>query len=826
MKRVTRVLFSFLILLGMLLELAACGFSAPTESVVPDSGESAGAQNTEETPASEPEATPYAVPADLPLVISEVMPSNKATLAVDGAFPDWVELKNAGSETIRLTDVYLCRGADSYPLGDGELEPGAYLLVCCDGAEGEGHAPFVISKEGDALSLRTAGGDTLDEFAVPACEADRSACRAEDGSITVTSQPTPGFDNSHDGYVQRQESLVCDSPLQINEVMVFNMWYPGPNGNCYDWVELKNVSDSAIDLSEYYLSPSGKDRLAFRLPAQTLGSGELITINFVGDLSFDDAVHTIMGLNAVQDQLYLSRADGTLMDYAVLLDIPYHGSYGRMDGSNGFFFFPTPTRDAQNAGGLRRVADKPVLLGEEGVFNGVESVTVELSADGEIHYTTDGSVPTLSSPLYSGPFSVSATTVVRAVNFESGCIESEPLNLSYIINENHSLPVVSLMADPEGMLSQSGMYYDIDNEVEIPGAVEFFEEDGSFSISCGIKLHGVVSKKVSGKKSMKLCFRSRYEGDLHYDVFGNGVTDFAYLLLRHPAEDHMSTYLRDILIHEMAEQCFPALPYLDHKFSILYINGQYWGIYGIREAHSADHYANHYGFDADTVSSWKRLWDRSTDVGQACEFVLANDMTNADNYAHACEYIDMDSVIAWTILQAWCANTDCNPSNVRYYYSTDDHRLHYALSDLDLGMFSYDMFDVPLWGSVNSGVRNNYDFNILTRQLMANRDFQLRMAEMLSDALHGGMSDENVLAMLDGFYNELLPEVPRDLARWFPGMSDADALNSWIYLVDQLREYVTRNGGRSRQIIDSFINHTKPRLTQEEIDYYFGDLLS
>lgn len=823
MKPVCRKLIALFLLFAMLLPLSACSFRSG------ESGPAPSAQGASETaaptPEPTPEPTPYVVPADLPLRISEVMPSNKATLASGNDFPDWVELHNAGNETISLRGVFLCCGTDSFELGDGELGADGYMVVFCDDSGLPAHASFSISKEGESLALRTDSNLILDEFELPACGSDRSACRGADGEIFISSLPTPGFENSFDGYARRQEALVCDSPLQINEVMTFNMWYPGPNKNCYDWVEVKNVSGGDVQLSEYYLSPNSKEPFAFQLPNRVLASGDFVMIYFVGDRSFDDEVHTIMGLNAVEDQLYLTRSDGALMDYAILRDIPYHGSYGRMNGSNGFYFFTVPTPGADNSGGLRRVAESPVLLSEEGVFNGVESVEVVLSADGEIRYTTDGSVPTRASALYEGPFTVSSTTVVRAVNFEPDCIESEPLNLSYIINENHTLPVVSLMADPDAMLSRSeGMYYDIQNEIEIPGAVEFFEEDGSFSIQCGIKLHGVISKAISDKKSMKLCFRSRYEGHLNYDLFDNGVTEYAYILLRHPAEDRMSTYLRDILIHDMAKQCFPALPFLDYKFSILYINGQYWGIYGIREAHSRDHYANHFGYDPDTVSSWKRLWDRSTDVGQACEFALYNDLTNEENYNYVSQYIDIDSVVAWVILQAWCGNIDCNPSNVRYYYSTEDHKLHYGLSDLDLGMFSYDLFDVPLLGSVNDGVRNNYDFNILTRKLFENRDFQLRTAQALSDAFRGPMSDSNVASMLEGYRAALSPEVARDLARWFPAMSESDAVGTWNILVDRLIEYATRNGGRSRQMLDSFIAHTKPRFTQEEIDYYFHDL--
>jgi hypothetical protein len=818
MKSTSRTLIAILLLIAMLLPLSACSFVRPQPEETPAAAETA-APTAEPTP----EPTPYEVPADLPLRISEVMPSNKATIVSDSLFSDWVELYNAGDEPITLKNVSLCCGTDSCLLGEGMLGAGEYLIVFCDGSGLPGHADFSIAKEGESLALRTDRGAVLDEFELPACEADRSACRAGDGSIYVTAMATPGYENTAAGYERRQSELVCNSPLQISEVMVFRQFGNSPKGVGSDWVELKNVSGAELQLSDYYLSDSIKDSLSYRLPERVLAAGEYALIYCDG--SADGGEYAPFKLSSKREHLYLSRADGAIVDYVLLENIPYGSSYGRTEGAGGFFYLSAPTPGAANGSGVRRVAEKPVLLSGEGVFNDVDTVEVVLSAPGEIHYTTDGSLPTASSPVYTAPLQFSATGVLRAISIEPGCLTSEVLNASFIINEHHTLPVVSLIADPDQMLSRSGMYYDIKHEIEIPGAVELFEEDGSFSISCGIKLHGAVSKAVSGKKSMKLCFRSRYDGDLEYDLFGNGVTEFSSILLRHPAEDQMSTYLRDILIHDMAKQCFPALPFLDYKFSVLYINGQYWGIYGIREAHSADHFANHYGYDADTVSSWKRLWDKSTVVGQACEFALYNNMADEDNFNRVAQNLDMDSLIAWTILQAWCANYDCNPSNVRYYYSTTDNLMRFALSDLDLGMFTYDLFDVPLVGSVNGGVRNNYDFNILARQVFANRNYQLRMAQALSDAFHGAMSDENVAAMIEGYRATLSPEVARDLKRWFPGMSEAESVNTWNILVNRLRDYAVSNGGRQRQMIDSFIAHTKPRFTQEEIAYYFGDLM-
>ena len=806
MKPLSRTLIALLLLVCMLLPLAACGQidapgPAPDAHGVPGSA-----------PTSEP--TPYEVPDDLPLRISEVMPSNKATIAADGLFSDWVELVNAGTESISLKGVFLCCGTDSYELGEAELGAGEYLLVFCDDSGLSGHAPFSISKEGETLGLRSDRGVMLETFELPACEADRSAVRREDGTIRVTAMATPGYENSAAGFEQRQAALVCGSPLQISEVNVYGV----------DWVELHNASSGEIELSDYYLSDTAKDFLAYRLPEQTLGSGEYVLITC--DKSAAGGSHAPFALNSRREQLYLSRADGTLADYALCEFIPYGASYGRAEGQNGFFYFLSPNPGGANAEGYRRVSEKPVLLTQEGVFNDVESVDIVLEAAGEIRYTTDGSEPTKDSALYTGALNVSSTAVLRAISLEPDCLPSPVLNTSYILNEHHTLPVVSVMMEPYELNSLSGMYNNVDEGLEAAGAAELFEDGGSFSIACGLKLHGDVSKRVSGKRTLKLCFRSRYEGNLNYDLFGNGVTEFDSILLRHPAEDQMSTYLRDILIHDMAMQCFPALPCLDYKFCILYINGEYWGIYGIREAHSADHFANHYGYDPDTVSSWQRLWDKSTIVGEACEFALTNNLVDQDNYDYASQYIDVDSLIGWTILQAWCANYDCNPSNVRYYYSTEDNLMRFALSDLDLGMFTYDLFDVPLYGSVNSGVRNNYDFNVLARKFFANRDYQLRMAQQLSDALHGPMSDENVAAMIEGYRTTLSPEVERDMRRWFPGMSADDAVNSWNILVDRLVNYATGYRGRSWQIIDSFVGHTSPRFTQEEVEYYFGDLYS
>lgn len=840
MNRSFRQALALILMCGMLFALAACGLLAPVEEQpTPATANDKTSSGSWWKPASKTDknedpgdATPAVTARPtvfLPLSINEVMLSNKATLAdAGGLFPDWVELYNYGSETLSLDGLTLCLKDERWPLPDRQLEPGGYLVVFCDGsASDELHASFTLSKDGVDLLLETADGALIEEFQVPACDADRSVYRNDEGAAVTTDFPTPGYDNTMDGFAALQAARRCDSPLQIYEVVVYNEWDLPQNGQYYDLVELKNVSSGNIELSDYYLSDKGGDRACFQLPERTVAPGEIAVIYCTGDETVSGGNLAPFGLSADRDQLYLSSKDGKLADYVSLHDIPYHGSCGRMDGSDGYYFFARPTAGYANVGGCRLIAEKPVLLGRDGVFEGVDGVSVELSAPGDIYYTTDGSEPSTESARYTGALRLTETGVIRAIQVEPGKLTSGILELAFIINEGHTLPVVSLVGNPADITGPAGLYRNPSRDIERIGAVKFFEDGQSFSIACGIKLHGETSKLAQSKKSFKLKFLNRLDGELHYDLFENGVTDFSSILLRAAQESTYSTLMRDNIVHQLAIRCFPELPAQDYKYAVLYINGEYWGVYNIREAHSEEHYAYHYGYDPDTVTHWKTLWDRDSEIGQICTYALNHNLADDENYNYVAEHINVDSVIGWTILQAWCSNHDCNPPNARFYYSTEDGMLRYALVDLDLGMFEYDGFDVPLRGSMVDGDRYSYAFNKLALKLLENKQYQRRMAEQLSAALKGPMSTANVLALIDDLADQLRPEIQRDRERWAKG-GEGDNVEFWEHggeMVDSLRRYVEKRG--TKVMINSFrynVSLMRSSLSSEELDEYFADI--
>jgi hypothetical protein len=70
-------------------------------------------------------------------------------------------------------------------------------------------------------------------------------------------------------------------------------------------------------------------------------------------------------------------------------------------------------------------AAAPVITPDGGTFSA--SQTVQLStttASADIYYTLDGSVPTPSSTLYTGPITISATTTLKAIATASGYVQS------------------------------------------------------------------------------------------------------------------------------------------------------------------------------------------------------------------------------------------------------------------------------------------------------------------------------------------------------------------------------------------------------------------
>ena len=75
---------------------------------------------------------------------------------------------------------------------------------------------------------------------------------------------------------------------------------------------------------------------------------------------------------------------------------------------------------------VKETVAAPVITPNGGTFTGSQTVTITCATEGtKIYYTTDGSAPTTSSKLYEGAFTISATTIVKAIAVKDGMVDSE-----------------------------------------------------------------------------------------------------------------------------------------------------------------------------------------------------------------------------------------------------------------------------------------------------------------------------------------------------------------------------------------------------------------
>lgn len=749
------------------------------------------------------------------IVISELMANQSAFLA-DGnsEFSDWVELYNTGSTTIDLAGWHLSDDpADPFKwtFPQVQIEPGQYLVVFCSGREGlvngKLQAGFSLSADGEQLILSAWTGSVVDSVSFGPSATNESYLFSGDAP-SVCQYPSPGWQNTAAGYEAFCASATCAGPLAIWEVMTANDQYlPQALGACYDWAEIRNVSNRAVSLKDYALTDDPDSPLQFTLPDVTLKPGEVYCVFLSGDSSLGKA-HAPFALSAVKDQLLLYHKDKTVIDYVYLQDIPVGYSYGRSKDSGGFFYMK-PTPRANNQAGYRLISDAPLCNYAPGVYTGDQPFQVSLQGIGPIYYTTDGSDPTARSELYTDPLTLSESTVLRAACVEEGKLVSDIYTATFLVGVEHDLPVVSLVTDPDYLWGAKGVYREGDlsvRDVQFPGNLAYTGKDGSFSIGTEMSLHGETTVLNFKKKSFTVRFQDSYDGPLYYDVFEDGeVTAFRSLLLRTAHESTHSTQMHDALIGYVASQCSDTVISQKYKYIALYLNGEYWGLYAIREHHSAEHYASYMQLPAESVEMVRYATTQQNSLTDFYRYLETHSLSNPQNYAYAKTVFDVESFADWIIFEAYMANVDIY-NNIRYYRSPVDGLWRCGLTDLDLGMSgSHVAFDE---------LARTFHHSRFVRAFMQSPEFQDLLARRLAELLAGPLSDESMVKYIDQMAAQIASEVPNEQARW------GTPVRMWEQFVQYMRDFCI---GRSDEMIASLCNQLN--WSPAKARTYFGKLM-
>lgn len=304
--------FISVVLVAMMLFMAGCGILPENFATV----------NTEPVAADGSNITVAEIGG--PLVINEVVTSNKLSLVDEAAgTPDWVELYNSSSEPISLKGYGLSdnvRKLYKYTFPDMTLPAGGYLVVYFGKNTGIEKTDvectgFGLAKAGDTLFLSDSYYNVLYKLDIPALLTDISFARRDDGTYGYCTAPTPWAKNTTEiGNVQEQiveETAIDATALQITEV--------SPKSNGDPWVEIQNISNQDVNLTDYCLSDSANNLTRFTLPEGILRAGEYLIIWFetnktdTTENAEDSRVVADFKLGSSDTQLWLSTAKGELV---------------------------------------------------------------------------------------------------------------------------------------------------------------------------------------------------------------------------------------------------------------------------------------------------------------------------------------------------------------------------------------------------------------------------------------------------------------------------------------------------------------------------------
>ena len=733
-----------------------------------------------------------------------------------GQFPDWVELYNASQQTVDLSGWYLTDDpgqTQKWMIPSLVLKPGQREIIFCSGLDtqidGQLHTSFGLSAGGESLSLYAHGGVQVDAVNFPAAQ-DYTAFTFDNGQANQTDTPTPGYPNDQLGYEEYSAAQLPQGPIAIWEVMTANDRYlPQQLGNCYDWVELRNISNQPVDVGSFSLSDDPQVPDMYQLKSRVLQPGEKVTIILSGEpeMARSGYEHADFSLNAREESLLLYDAAGNLLDYVFLNEIPLGTSYGRMDDMGGFFYM-APTPGGNNDAGFRSKSSSVTSTYAPGVYSADSGFTVKLEGKGQIYYTTDGSVPTEKDKRYTEPVEVNETMVLRAVCLEEEKLAGDVYTATFVVGDTHDLPVVSLVTDPEGLWGWGGIYRNGDisvKEIRLPSNVAYSGPDGTFSLDCAMNLHGATTVTAFNKKSFALRFLDSYDGPLHFDVFEDGeVTTFRSLILRTAHENIYSSQMHDVLMAHVANLGSENVITQKYRYVSLYLNGEYWGLYAIRERHSQEHYASYRNVPAETVEINRYMVDNYDSLYDLYNFVGSNSLAVEENYAYVKTQLDVESFADWMIYEAYVSDIDIY-GNVRYYRSPEDGLWRMGLADLDLGMMGRTQAFEEVYGT--------FHHSRLVQSLVSNAEFRDLLATRLATLLAGPLSDENMVAAIEEIAAIIRQEAVWEEQRW------GTPVSGWESAVDYMIRFCD---GRGEEMINSLCYVLN--LDKEQREFYFGDL--
>jgi len=594
--------------------------------------------------------------------------------------------------------------------------------------------------------------------------------------------------------------LRAATDLCINEIMQSNINNLIVDHDFPDsWVELYNPTTDNIILNNYYIGLENDTVTAYRIPDATITAGGYLIICCDKE---GENLHTDFRLESVNaGTLYLFNSSGEIIDQLSYPAMPAPNiGYGRAsDGSDEWGWEISATPGAANKGGLSTILlPDPVFSISGRIMSSTGSVKISMPSgtfpsDTRIYYTTDGSEPTRSSQkVTSVSVSLKKSTVIRAKLISDSTLTRPSVTNSYIFHPRTTeLPIISIVSnynylysDTLGILAWAKVdgianyLYDwrrpVNTEYLVKNSDSWANQLSEVAVSGN-------STRAFEQKSLKVYANKRFGTKRFTGNFWEdkpNVTKTKSFVVRNGGDNCGEARINDGMIQRLFGTHASNIDYQAYSPVIVYINGVYKGIYGMRERTNDDYVeANYDGLEDIYTASQDCYKVTSTErPGSAFESFYNLYCSDSATYDQIAEQMDVDNFMEALIAEMFAVNNDYPHNNIAMWRPIKENgKWRWILKDMDLfgarmdrSAANFNMFKY-MFGPVTEDDLE-YTYAARTKVIEALRLYQKmisfdefkepfidKFAVWLGDFLKSSVSIPIVEAMVDEIYDEVEP---------------------------------------------------------------------
>jgi hypothetical protein len=553
------------------------------------------------------------------------------------------------------------------------------------------------------------------------------------------------------------------------------------NGNNVLSIEVHNTANTSSDLSLIpFLTFGFKDATSY------YGS----TIHQWFDAQVGGLLQTNFTIKTEGEAIYLSNPSGIIIDSLFVPDLEANTSFGKFnDGSNNLVYFESPSPNASNNASLAYSAyeKEPSILFSGGFYTSEITVNVVNNSDqgGILRYSVNGQTPDINSPIFSDSLTFNTNTVLKVRCFPtlSNLLPSITKTETYIFMEDFSIPVLSITTDDINLYGAEGIFDNYDSDWKKPCFIEYFDENGvkKFDSKASIKPDGGAGGSRSNPQHSVTIEPS-------HSVFGEGKpVVYPLIPAKNYIKEYYSFYLRNgsnlwnqypqkdaTIMRIMSESNVGSQAYSP---VVVYLNGEYFGVYELREKTKEEYFQSNYGNDPDSLDLLSVSYfygpgilrvSEGSDTGffNMRDFVSSYNPNAPDYFKKSHQKIDLYNFADYIAAENWFANFDWIYNNMKVFRTqTAGNRWRFNLQDMEVGLGIWGNYDSDLFDYLQTQNLPN-PFVEIYNGLIQNTQFHDYFINRYADLMNTTFQQDYYQPIVNEMYEQLLPEMPRQFERW------------------------------------------------------------